>query len=129
MNAALRITVRGVLFSGQAGKSRNDYYFVFNNKHGSGDIKVTLNKLVKAAKTKNVLAYANYSIYVYEKTDNINETFTGNMDDIRGVYDDALISYARWTKGKLDVFYYIESGSVVYDIFERRVVSPRWEFD
>ncbi len=115
-------------FSGQAGKSRNDYYFT-PVQRDDPTIKETIGNLVKAAMEKSSTDYERYSIYVYEQTDMLNGNYAGSADDLRGVYDNNLISYARWNKGALDVFYYIESGNVVYDLLNQKPVSPSWEFD
>jgi len=91
-------------------------------------MKDIVKKLVWPARSYNVSEYFGYSIYVYEKTDIINESFTGGMVDLQRRYDEALISYTRWTDGTLDIFYYMESGNIVYDILEKEEVSPT-EFD
>jgi hypothetical protein len=84
---------------------------------------------VKTQKNKITANYNALSIYVYKKTDKLNETYKGNFDDLKGVHDNDLISYTRWVNGNMDIFYIIKDGNVVYDMVENASVTPPFEFN
>jgi hypothetical protein len=116
-------------FSNQYGKNRIDYFFIENDYQDNAGFRKELYNSVKNVKDKVDTPYNLYSIYVYKKTNEINENFSGEDNDLRGVYNDDLISYSRWNQGNIDIFYFIEDGKVVFDILKNDRVSPSWEFD
>ncbi len=109
--------------------NRSDYYFTEHKFTAEKDFVKKLYDAVKNAAAKDVVKFKNYSVYVYEKTDKLNENFKGTKDNLHGVYDSSLVSYSRFVSGKMDIFYGIKDGKVVYDIMEFKEVSPSWEFD
>jgi hypothetical protein len=112
-----------------AGAHRSDYFLVERGHRADPGFRAALRRLVESAREGDISRYALYSVYVYERSERLNESFRGSADDLRGVYDGDLLGYARWHEGELDVFYLIESGRVVYDLLKDEPVSPAWEFD
>ncbi len=109
--------------------NRLDYYFTENKFIPEKDFVKKLDEAVKNIAAKNAAKFKNYSVYVYEKTDKLNADFKGTKDDLHGVYDSSIVSYSRFVYGKPDIFYGIKDGNVVYDLIEKKEVSPSWEFD
>jgi hypothetical protein len=116
-------------FSNQYGKNRIDYFFTKHDYQDNPGFREKLDNLIKKIKSKIDSKYNLYSIYVYKKTTTINENFSGDNNDLRGVYNNDLISYSRWNQGNIDIFYFIEDGKVVFDMIKNDRVSPSWEFD
>ena len=116
-------------FSNQYGKNRIDYFFTDNDYQDDAGFREKLYNLVENIKNKVDFQYNLYSIYVYKKTTRLNENFLGDNNDLRGVYNNDLISYSRWNQGNIDIFYLIEDGKVVFDMIKNDPVSPSWEFD
>jgi hypothetical protein len=117
-------------FSNQNGRNRIDYFFIEKDYDKDAKFRENLYNLLNKKQQVNATSdYNLYSIYVYKKTSKINEKFTGSSEDLRGVYDNNLISYSRWNKGNIDIFYFIEDGEVVFDMIKSERVSPSWEFD
>ncbi len=116
-------------FTTQNNKNRNNYFF--SNPINWQDIlfRTELQKQLEAIKAQSPRGYVLFSVYVYNHTDVLNAHFNGTADSLSGIYDNDLISYARWNQDKLDIFYLIDSGNVVYDMLKKRNVSPPWEFD
>lgn len=116
-------------FSNQYGKNRIDYFFTENDYQDNAGFREKLYNLIENVKNKVDFQYNLYSIYVYKKTTRLNENFSGGDHDLRGVYNNDLISYSRWNQGNIDIFYFIEDGKVVFDMIKNDQVSPTWEFD
>ena len=115
--------------AGPTGPGRSLYFFVERGHRGDEGFRDALRRLVESAREGDISRYALYSIYVYERSEQVNEAFRGSADDLRGVHDQDLLGYARWNRGEVDVFYVIESGRVVFDLLANEPVSPSWEFD
>lgn len=109
--------------------NRADFFYIDANGSLSTTEQKELLKIVNTQKDKIIGNYNALSIYVYRKTDKLNSTYKGSFQDIKGVYDNDLISYTRWMNGKMDIFYIIKDGNVVYDMAENKEVSPPFEFD
>jgi hypothetical protein len=116
-------------FSNQYGKNRIDYFFIEKAYKDDEKFRQELYIILVKMKEKINSKYDLYSIYIYKKTAKINEKFSGDHNDLRGIYDNDLISYSRWNQGNVDIFYFIENGKVVFDMIKNDRVSPSWEFD
>lgn len=116
-------------FSGQYGNSRADYFFSSRGDWRDAGYRARLVDLVRNTAGDAPKDFDSYSLYVYEKTATLNAGFDGDADALRGVHDADLISFTRWTRGKMDIFYLIEDGDVVYDVLEDEAINPPWEFD
>jgi len=108
---------------------RADFFYADADKYLTEEQQKQLFEVVKAQKDKISGNYNALSIYVYKKTDKLNTTYKGSFQDIKGVYDNDLLSYTRWMNGKMDIFYIIKDGNVVYDMAENKEVSPPFEFN
>ncbi len=113
------------------GNCRLDYFFSSRQDWQNEVFRKKLYKEVLQKSDKNIQHFRVYSLYVYERTKQLNEKFDGDFDKLRAVYNINLnlISYTRWSEGKMDIFYLIENGNVVYDVLENEEINPTWEFD
>ncbi|MGJ1263869.1 hypothetical protein [Sphingobacterium spiritivorum] len=59
--------------------------------------------------------YALHSLYIYKKTDIINQHYGEGKEGLDGHNRD-LIAYIRYNANKMDICYIIEEGNVVYDV-------------
>ncbi|MCU7918077.1 MAG: hypothetical protein KZQ95_06920 [Candidatus Thiodiazotropha sp. (ex Epidulcina cf. delphinae)] len=116
-------------FSNDTGKYRVDYFYLDTVYRADPGFREALRALVEKAHAKVPPAYDVSSIYVYRKTEMLNQDFSGNADALRGVYDNDLVSYSRWNQQAIDVFYLIDEGNVVFDLISNEAVSVPWEFD
>jgi hypothetical protein len=116
-------------FTGPKGSNRIDYFFVASAYSPDAQFRDRLYALAQAQAAPVASRYALYSIYIYAKTATLNAGFTGKADDLRGVFDNDLLGYGRWSQGASDVFYIVEAGNVVFDMIKNAKVSPSWEFD
>ena len=116
-------------FSNSNGYNRIDYFFTQKADRLNPAFRKILYKAVLKEKAKLDSTYDLYSIYVYEKSKQLDENFSGTHDQIRGVYDNSLISYSRWRKNRLDIFYIIQKGNAVFDLLKNRTIKPPFEFD
>ncbi len=108
---------------------RADFFYTDAEKYLSEGEQKQLFDVVKTQKDKITSNYNALSIYVYKATDKLNPTYKGSFEDIKGVYDNDLLSYTRWMNGKMDIFYIIKDGNVVYDMAENKDVKPPFEFN
>lgn len=116
-------------FSNANGYHRIDYFFVQTADRLNPTFRQHLYEAVINEKAKLDSTYDLCSIYVYEKSGQLNERFSGSQDQLRGVYDNALISYSRWQKNQLDIFYIIQQGNAVFDLLKNKAIEPPFEFD
>jgi len=110
-------------------KNAINYFFSERKKWQNQSYRKELEKNIKAIALKKSEKYRFFSVYVYAYTKQLNENFEGDYNLLKGTYDADLISYTRWKQGKLDIFYFIDSGNVVFDILKNTKTSPVWEFD
>ena len=47
---------------------------------------------------------------------------------LRGNHAEQLVSFARRSGGRLDMFYPVDKGQVIFDLLDDKPVSPTWEF-
>lgn len=110
-------------------KNAINYFFTERKKWQNQSYRKELEKNIEAIQLKISENYMFFSVYVYAHTKQLNEKFKGDNNSLQGTYDSDLISYARWKQGKLDIFYFIDSGNVVFDALKNTRTSPEWEFD
>lgn len=111
------------------GKGRNNYFFIPNPRQLDAPFRRRLRELVEAAeKSADTDDSAVHSIYVYRATHGIGAQFQGTPDALRGNHADQLVSFTRWSGGRLDMFYLIDKGQVIFDLIDDKPVSPAWEF-
>ncbi|MET0029299.1 MAG: hypothetical protein ABW101_16840 [Candidatus Thiodiazotropha sp.] len=118
------------LFDSEAGTNRIDYFFIDSDNISDARFRDALQQQVEIAHTQ--LTDKNYdisSVYVYRRTSNLNHEFSGDAEALRGVFDNDIISYSRWNKGQLDIFYILDDGKVVFNLLTNESVDPPWEFD
>ncbi|MET0090131.1 MAG: hypothetical protein ABW068_08970 [Candidatus Thiodiazotropha sp.] len=120
------------LFDSEAGTNRIDYFFIDSDYISISDarFRAALQKLAETAHSN--LTEKNYgisSIYVYRRTSKLNHEFSGDAEALRGVFDNDIVSYSRWNKGQLDIFYLLDDGKVVFNLLTNESVDPPWEFD
>ncbi|PWS29670.1 hypothetical protein DF947_21730 [Pedobacter paludis] len=106
--------------------SKNEYFFLNNNQETDRFLIAELHKKFKILDTGN---YPNHSIYIYNKTETLNQNFKGNRDQLKGLHDDDLRVYIRYKMGKMDLFYLLKDGKVVYDGLHQIKIDPPFEFD
>ncbi len=116
-------------FPGHYGASRSDYFLTSPGDWRDAGYRARLDEMLRKTAGDTPKNVDLYSLYLYKKTASLNETFSGDADALRGVHDEDLISYVRWLRGDLDIFYLIENGDVVYDLLANEPVTPPWEFD
>lgn len=85
--------------------------------------------LVLAEKAKIKGDYKLVSIYIYRKTNELNEHYNQNMTMLRAAHKSDLIAYVRWTNDTIDTFFITSDNNVVYDVLEDKKVSPAYEFE
>ncbi|MET0067183.1 MAG: hypothetical protein ABW076_12630 [Candidatus Thiodiazotropha sp.] len=117
------------LFNSETGSNRIDYFFIDSDDISDPRFRETLKNRVTAAHAELPEPYDISSIYIYRRTANLNQDYSGDADSLRGVYDEDLVSYSRWNQGLLDIFYLIDEGNVVFNLLEDQPVEPPWEFD
>ena len=110
-------------------KNAINYFFTERKNWQNKSFRKELEKNIENIQLKVSGNYMLFSVYVYARTKILNKRFKGDSNSLKGVHDDDLISYARWKQGKLDIFYLIDSGNVVFDVLKNTTVSPAWEFD
>lgn len=111
------------------GNCRTSYFFAPRQHWKNPAFRKKLLKEVLQKPAKDIQKLSFYSLYVYEKTKELNTNFKGNADALSGTYRSNLMSYSHWKEGKMDMFYLIKDGNIVYDILEDRVIKATWEFD
>jgi hypothetical protein len=65
------------------------------------------------------------SIQIYQKNKTINENFRSNKD-ISSSHNKYLVAFIRFNRAKMDIFYLLEDGNVIFDLVENR--SEDFEF-
>jgi hypothetical protein len=123
------LSPKHIEFSNDTGNYRIDYYYINGADISDIQFREKLREQVDKEHAKLPKAYDVSSIYIYQKTETLNENFAGNAEALRGVYDNDLVSYSRWNKQDGDVFYLIENGNVVFDMILNEEISTPWEFD
>lgn len=123
------LSPRSYDFVSPRGAARNHYVFVDHPRREYGAFRAELRRNVEAIHGKASEHLALHSVYVYERNTQLNPSFTGDADALRGVHDHALVAYARWQHGVLDIFWMIERGEVVFDVLANQPVVPPFEFD
>lgn len=111
-------------FTTDGNKNRIDYFFIDGNflykKEYYDEIEQQIRKYYPSEK-KHL-----YSIYIYNKTDEINESFNKEREWLDGENNN-LVAYIRLKEGVKDIFYILKEGSVVYDAIENKETD--FEFD
>jgi len=113
--------------SGHA-KNRNDYYFTNSAPDDDSSLVAGLQKELdgKMATGKD---FNLHSVYIYRESSQLNASFKGTGDDLKGVHDNDLIAYFRSKNGVTDIFYLIKNGNIVYDALEHKALENPVEFD
>lgn len=107
-------------FKAGENKNRIDYFYVEGNFSYDVDEYEKLKKKIddKTAGT-DIKNYQLYSVYIYKKTDVLNQQYKAGREGLDGHNQD-LIAYIRYDKGNRDIFYITERGNVVYDVLSNK---------
>lgn len=116
-------------FDAPQGRAHNDYLFVEQARRTDPAWRATLASTLKAWPPASGGPWAMRSIFVYERNERISPQFQGDADALRGVYDQDLVAYARWTAGTLETAWLIDHGDVVFNLLLDQPVKPPFEFD
>lgn len=116
-------------FDAPQGHAHNDYLFVEQPRRTDPTWRASLANSLKAWSPAAGGPWALRSIFVYERNERISPQFHGDADALRGVYDQDLVAYARWTAGTLETAWIIDQGYVVFDLLLDQPVKPPFEFD
>ncbi|WP_025144870.1 hypothetical protein [Pedobacter jeongneungensis] len=108
-------------------KNRNEYYFI--SDAGPADYNLASDLLPSLKLISKDDTFKVQSVYVYRATTILNKDYQGNRDDLKGNHDDDLYVYARWTNGKMDIFYILKNGKAIYDGLKRERIENPFEFD
>lgn len=111
------------------GSSRSDYFFTFRGSWQDSKYRTLVMEAMINVAANVPRDFDLYSIETHEKSNTLNKNFKGNSIELSSTYDDSLISFFRWRKGKMDVAYLVEKGQVVYDLLEGKVMMPPQDFD
>jgi len=108
------------MFRRGAYNNRIDYLYVENNFYFEKD---TYQKLKDKIEEKHMQLldgkYQLSSFYIYKKTDVINEHYNKGTVGLDGHNRD-LLAYVRYGNGKMDIFYVLKDGNVIYDLLQNR---------
>lgn len=115
-------------FSTEAGAGRIDYYYTEAPRRIDARFRSRLREAVQAAAGKHRDDTALRSIYVYRRLNGIGEHYRGTPETLRSEHLGELLSYTRWSRGELDMFYLVEAGEVVFDLLQDQPVAPPWAF-
>lgn len=109
-------------------RCRTDFFFVEAPTQLDQVAKQALRvaMLEHPAEKKNT--YQLYSVYVYRRTEVLNDAYVDEERSLRGGHLAQLLAYARWRDDVLDIQYLIDHGEVVFDLLRNEVVEPPWEF-
>lgn len=114
-------------FKAGENKNRIDYFFAEGNfSYNSSEYENLKNKIDEKIKDVNVKEYHLYSVYIYKETSSINKDYKNGREGLDGHNQD-LLAYLRYSGGKMDIFYIINKGNVVYDKLSGKEES--FEFD
>lgn len=115
------------VFKAGENKNRIDYFYAEGNVlYNSSEYEILKKKVDEKTAHINLQNYNLYSIYIYKKTDILNNQYKGGKQNLDGHNQD-LIAYVRYSQGKPDIFYIIEKGNVVYDELSGK--EENFEFD
>lgn len=120
---------RSTAFDAPQGRAHNDYVFVEQPRRADPAWRATLAGALKVWPEPAGGPWALRSVFVYERNERIGPQFQGDADALRGVHDQDLVAYARWTAGKLETAWVIDQGDVVFDLLLDQPVKPPFEFD
>ena len=114
-------------FKAGENKNRIDYFFAEGNfSYNSSEYENLKNKIDEKIKEVNVKEYHLYSVYIYKETSILNKEYKNGREGLDGHNED-LLAYLRYSEGKMDIFYIIDKGNVVYDKLSGKEES--FEFD
>lgn len=114
-------------FKAGENKNRIDYFYAEGNfSYNTSEYENLKNKIDEKIKDANLKDYHLYSVYIYKETSIINEEYKNGREDLDGHNED-LLAYLRYSEGKMDIFYIIDKGNVVYDKLSGKEES--FEFD
>jgi hypothetical protein len=69
-----------------------------------------------------------HSVYVYRQGPGLDPSTQLSAQELRSAHANALVAYARWSNGRLDMLLLIDKLQVVYDLLLDQPVDPPWEF-
>ncbi|SFC44240.1 hypothetical protein [Kaistella jeonii] len=115
-------------FKSEGKNNRIDYWFsegdfVYQKKEY---IKLKAIVAEKADSVTDLQGYTLYSMYIYKKTDILNANYDKGREGLDGHNQD-LLAYIRFNKGKMDVFYILKDGNVIYDAVSGK--AENFEFE
>ena len=114
-------------FKAGENKNRIDYFFAEGNfSYNTSEYENLRNKIDEKIKDVNVKEYHLYSVYIYKETGIINKEYKNGREGLDGHNKD-LLAYLRYSEGRMDIFYIIDQGNVVYDKLSGKEES--FEFD
>ncbi|WP_306350890.1 hypothetical protein [Flavobacterium sp. '19STA2R22 D10 B1'] len=114
-------------FKTKENKNRIDYFYSEGNfSYNNTDYEILKKKIEEKIVGVNTPKYHLYSIYIYKKTNILNNQYKGGKEGLDGHNQD-LIAYIRYEKGNKDIFYILKKGNVVYDILSDK--EENFEFD
>lgn len=114
-------------FKAGENKNRIDYFFAEGNfSYNTSEYENLKNKIDEKIKDVNAKEYHLYSVYIYKETSIINKEYKNGREGLDGHNED-LLAYLRYSEGKMDIFYIINKGNVVYDKLSGKEES--FEFD
>jgi hypothetical protein len=114
-------------FKAGENKNRIDYFYVEGNfSYNTSEYEKLKKKVDEKATGLNIQNYHLYSIYIYRKTEVLNQQYKDGKEGLDGHNQD-LIAYIRYEKGNRDIFYITEKGNVVYNVLTNK--EEDFEFD
>ncbi len=113
----------------KAGKNTNriDYLYLDGYfKYEIDGYKKIQNKIEERFKSEEIKSYHLYSIYIYNKTDVLNDSYSSGTEGLDG-YNNELIAYIRYKDGEPDIFYIVKNANVIFDLIKNE--KANFEFD
>lgn len=116
------VALSPITYEFKAGENKNriDYFYVEGNfSYDNADYERLKKKIDEKTSTIDTKNYQLYSVYIYRKTEVLNQQYKEGKEGLDGHNQD-LIAYIRYEKGNRDIFYIIEKGNVVYDVLSNK---------
>lgn len=96
--------------------NRIDYFYVAGRfSYNLEDYKKLQNMINEKSKELSLNDYKFCSVYIYNKTDTLNDSYSNGKEGLDGHNKD-LIAFIRYDNGKQDIFYILKDGNVIYDL-------------
>ncbi len=102
------------------------YFYLDEELANDFSLNEKIEKTIMSQYNKVDSKYVFNSIYIYRKTNILNNKYSAKSNSFDGFNDDLLV-YARFVNKKLDMCYVIDKGIVTYNVIENKKVNFEFE--